>query len=137
MVIKGGCVERKGGYAFEGVWSYFFILFIILGYIYIIMKFEVMIVVVGVGVMIGLVRKVWGCCEGNERVEFEYKEGNMVGKEVEVVFRKREVVCCVVVEVDVVPKWVDVYMVFICGLMYRSVYGERRGVEREEGGICV
>ena len=105
MGIKGGCVERKGGYAFEGVWSYFFILFIILGYIYIIMKFEVIVVVI-VGI---IVRRMWCCCEGYQQVEFEYK-GESGVKEVEIEFKKLICVCCVVIEVHVIPKWIDVYV---------------------------
>ena len=73
------------------------------------MKFEYMMIV---GIVLRMVK---GCCEGNceeQKVEFEYKrisEGN-VGKEVEIGFHKVEYVYCVVVEVHVIPKWIDVYL---------------------------
>ena len=69
------------------------------------MKFEVIVVVI-VGI---IVRRVWCCCEEYQQVEFEYK-GEKGVKEVEIEFKKVINVCCVVIEVHVIPKWVDVYV---------------------------
>ena len=74
------------------------------------MKFEVMVAVI-VGII--MVRRVWCCCdnncEGEHKVEFEYK-GERGIKEVEIEFKKVIDVCCVVIEVHVIPKWIDVYV---------------------------
>ena len=69
------------------------------------MKFEVMVAVI-VGIVI---RRVWCCCEGGQKVEFDYK-GERGVKEVEIEFKKVIDVCCVVIEVHVIPKWIDVYI---------------------------